>query len=255
MSTHMTDSGVPPVAVPDRTALACGVVDTGGPDRAAYRAAGSPLPAPAAAVPPSGSCARCAAVEEPLVAVGESLYPVVGRKDRWVRPRGRTLCPPCAWVYRTADSRRTAHVITRDPDRSVAVDPPALYRVLSAPLPLSVAVLLPAGGRDVLPRAQWGHLSVSDTDLPWTRSDADAVIAMARLRMRGFLGSALHEVTPPMDTLSTLPMGEWERTFADWAVIDPWRTDIPRWTAALHATAHVLPRPHRPPSGEQSDER
>ncbi len=162
---------------------------------------------------------------------------------RWMRPRARGLCPVCAWMYRTADDRRTAHIVTSVPDRVVAADTADVFRVLSAPLPSSVSVLLPgADGVDVLPHAQWGHVSVPGATLSWSQSDADAVAAMGRLRRRDFSAVALTDITPPMSVLRTLPMREWERTYADWAAVDPWRADPPRWRVAVHVTSHVRPR-------------
>lgn len=226
----------------DAVAAAPSSPTTDGPEHAAHRATGN-AGVPDAAATATGTCARCATTTRQLTSTTRVPGMSAAASALWVRPRGKGLCPPCAWMYRSADTRRTPHLVTRRPDSVTAIDPTDLFHVLSSPVSYSTAVLLPDDdGHDVLPYARWGHVSAPGVAVAWNGRDAEMFAAVGRLRRRGFSGTSLGDPTPPLAVFDTLPMREWERTYADWAWVERWRLGLPQWKIALRATTHVTTR-------------
>lgn len=138
---------------------------TDGPEHAAHRATGN-AGVPDAAAIATGTCARCATTTPQLTPATRVPGMSAAASALWVRPRGKGLCPPCAWMYPSADTRRTPHLVTRLPDSVTAIDPTDLFhtwgllRRRSGSIPASFA-----RGAPVPPRAQSIHCADAGTSL------------------------------------------------------------------------------------------
>lgn len=206
----------------------------------AHRAA---APSPGSGLTRSGRCARCDTNDAATTPTSAAVSARFTDVDDWTDPGGAVLCRACTWAYRTPELRRVAHVITRDPPSVHPPGPHELHRLLSAPLPQTVALTVPTDGRKhLLPHARWGRIRTPDLTLAWTDGDAHRLTVMARLRGYGFTETALVAPAPDYATLSRLPSEVWEDVMDDWAALSPWRSAPPWWQVGVRATRGSAPR-------------
>ncbi|MFF0818621.1 hypothetical protein ACFYVR_26260 [Rhodococcus sp. NPDC003318] len=156
----------------------------------------------------------------------------------WLDRGGRALCEACAWVYSMRSLRVVAHRIARNTYVLSELDSQALYEVLSAPIGVDVAVVVPLvpGRKHVLPDAQWGRVAVDELALDFTAADRDRLAAMSRLQAAGFTEAALVRPAPDHRTMTRIPSERWPAVLADWDALAPWRAAAPWWHLGIRAT-------------------
>jgi hypothetical protein len=200
-----------------------------GASRAAWLAAGSPGPAGT-----DGRCS-CCGTAGPALAARDVLSANFGDWDRMPWRSTGQLCPACAWVFGTRAWRLYAHVVTARPalDR---VAPSRLYALLAAgPLPPTVAVSVPVGGkRHVAPWMAWGQIVSDHGPVTWAAADAGRLAHLRVLRGRGYGETVLTLPAPPWPLLRRDP--DRADTMARWPEIDAWRAYPPALDVALRAT-------------------
>lgn len=187
--------------------------------------------------PGEDRCARCAATSVTVSPASAAVSRTFTGFDSWKCPAERGLCAPCVWAYRTPAWRRDIHRVTTDPgvDR---LSPVKLGQILSAPLSVEVAVIVPLrpGRKHVLPHARWGEVAVDDVSLPWRSSDVALFAAVRRLRSAGFGVRDLREPSPPFQRMQTIAGRRWPAVLSDWEILAPMRPMSVWWELAMRAS-------------------
>ncbi len=202
----------------------------------AWRAAGAPLRDDIAI---AGRCARCGRPAE-LSPARKVISKSFTGYDDWVDPSGPGLCATCCWAYSTDTLRLSAHLVTADP--IALVELPRFEvgkRLQQGALTPGCAVVVPLrpGRKHVMQAAEWGRVTIEDTQLPWSGDDAARLRTVAQLREMGFGSRMLAAAAPAFAQLRRLPEEQWPQVMAWWSELAPWRTPDSPWLAlALHVT-------------------
>lgn len=140
---------------------------------------------------------------------------------------GRWLCLPCAWAYREARYRRSISMVHGDALVQWPTPKTWTSMLLSGPLPLDVALVVPVGGkRVVLPRAQWGKVATDGRTFTWSPRHKRVLEAGVALLQVGASRQSLREAGPPFwlvkEAGERLPIKELHRL---WRGFNPARKD------------------------------
>lgn len=202
--------------------------------QAAWLAHGSPSAGGLPWRPRTGECARCGQAGGDGVDAGKVISDKWAGWDSWRRAIGAWLCPPCVWVYRADGLRAGMFLITRRPTFEI-VSPTRVRTILAGPVPAESALVVPLrfNRKHVVPLAEWGAVRVDDVTLRWTRSDAERLAAVLRLRVDGFGGRMLALPSPPWQVLSKVPAGRRLGVLGDWRLLDRWRPAHPGFDLAV----------------------
>jgi hypothetical protein len=186
-----------------------------------------------------GSCARCAASGQ-LRRVDEVVSKTFTALDEWRDPRGKGLCPGCAWAYQTPHLRNGVHLVRQRPATLRLLTRAEAAETLGAgalPSDATLVVPLRPGRKHVLPAARWGRVAVDDTCLPWNESDAARLNCVRRLRRAGFGSRMLTSAAPAYGVLRLIPRQLWPDVLSDWENLRPWRSPDNQWfVVAVHLT-------------------
>lgn len=181
-------------------------------------------------------CAHCGAYS----AEGDRVGSVVSRSfsayDSWFDFSADRLCRKCVWLFTTGYLRSSAYSVTTAPTMQI-LGPKALSSLLSTPIGVDTAVIVPLRGRKhLLASARWGAITVDDATVPWDRSAVAAVEVIHRLRAAGFGVKELRQQTPAYQRMRTIPPNLWAQVLSDWKSLEPWRARGPWWELLVRAS-------------------
>lgn len=208
---------------------------------ACWRAAGAPAPSvpETRALPGPVGCARCGGPLEVRTLTSRVVSKRFTDWDHWRTPGGRWVCAACAWIFTTDSLRRQMREVTATPS-SRELSPVGLHHRLMSGVPASTAVILPLkpGRKHLIAHAEWGKVCVDDAVVSWTKSCADRLEAMTRLREFGFSVRQLKSHSPTYQVMIDIQPGLWPQIMTEWGLLDSWRQDNnPYWEIAVRASS------------------
>ncbi len=171
-------------------------------------------------------CAQCGRPGAGLP-VSAAVSKVFTGFDRWQQPTGRTLCPACAWSYRSPSLRTEVHLVRQDGPTLEPIAQPARWLLEADGDLRSVCLIVPLrpGRKHLLPSAAWHTITTDDVTVSWSAAENERLTALRWLQSAGFTVPALRAAAPPWAALSRVERSRWGQVLHAWSELDPWRAN------------------------------